>query len=122
MFGVRFHGPITRKDVEVLRQAVDAVADEHPRSYLLIDLHGSTGIEPDARRYMAEWSKAPDRGLVGTVVYGTGFVMRALVTFSLNAIKLLGHQKGEFHFFKDEAEARRWAANHRASVGGGPNT
>lgn len=33
MFGVRFHGAITRRDLEALRMAVDAVADEHPRSY-----------------------------------------------------------------------------------------
>jgi hypothetical protein len=118
LFGVRFRGSITRRDVEVLRQAVEAVAEEHPRSYLLIDLHGSTGIDPEARKYLVEWSKVPEQGLVGTVVYGTGFVMRSLVTLSINAIRLLGHLKGEFHFFKDEAEARRWADGHRARTGG----
>ena len=118
VFGARFRGPITRRDVELLRQAVEAVADEHARSYLLVDLQGSTGIDAEARKYLAEWSKAPDRGLVGTAVYGTGIMMRALVTLSLNAVKLLGHQKGELHFVKDEAEARRWAEEHRARSGG----
>ncbi len=116
MFGVRFRGAITRRDLEALRTAVDAVADEHPRSYLLTDMKECTGIDAEARKYMAVWSKEPDRGLVGTAVYGNGFMMRSLITLALQAIRLLGQREALIHFFKDEAEARRWVAAHRASA------
>lgn len=120
VFGVRFRGPITRPGVEVLRQALEAVADEHPRTYMLMDMQECTGIDPEARKYMAVWSREPDRGLVGIAIYGTGFMMRALVTFALSAIRLLGQLKTEVFFCKDEAEARRWAEERRAGAGGPP--
>lgn len=118
LLGVRFRGPITQEAVEALRDAVNAVADEHPRSYLIADLHECTGIDPEARKFMAEWSREPDRGLVGTAVYGTGFMLRTLVTLTIKAIKLLGKSRSELLFFKDEAEARDWVRGERARPGG----
>lgn len=113
---VRFRGTITQEAVEALRDAVNAVTDENPRSYLLADLHECTGIDPEARRFMAIWSRDPDRGLVGTAVYGTGFMLRTLVTLTIKAIKLLGKSRTELLFFKDEAEARAWVRIERDSV------
>lgn len=118
MFGARFRGRITRQDMEVLRDALNSVAEKHPRFYLLLDMKDSTGIDAEARRFMATWSREPNRGLVATVLYGIGFAMRTMVTLTLNAIRLLGHVGSDIQFLKDEAEARGWVAEHRARTGG----
>lgn len=118
LLGVRFRGPITREAVEALRDAVNAVTAEHPRSFLIADLHECTGIDPEARKYMAVWSNEPDRGLVGTAVFGTGFMLRTLVTLTIKAIKMLGQARTDLLFFKDEAEAREWVRSERARHGG----
>lgn len=72
--------------------------------------------------------RAPERafaaasrvGLVGTAVYGNGFMMRSLITLALQAIRLLGQREALIHFFKDEAEAPRWVVAHRASAAAAP--
>ena len=114
ILGMRFRGPITRRDLEALRKGLEALATETPSFYLLTDMAECTGIDPEARKYMSEWAKAPDVGLVATVVYGNGFMMRALITLTLKAIKLLGQREATIHFVKDEAEARRWISEDRA--------
>lgn len=114
ILGMRLRGSISRRDLETLRKGLEELASERPSFYLLTDMAECTGIDPEARKYMAEWAKAPDVGLVGTVVYGNGFMMRALITLTLKAIKLLGQREALIHFVKDEAEARRWIADDRA--------
>ena len=118
MFGVRFRGRLTQQDMKALRDALNSVADTQPRIYLLLDMTGSTGIDAEARRFMATWSREPNRGLLVTVLYGLSFTMRTLVTLTLNAIRLLGRLDSDIQFFTDEAEARGWVAEHRARTGG----
>ncbi len=93
------------------------VLDDLGRCFLLADLSACSGIEAEARRYMAQWSKDYTDQLSGTAVYGFNFAMRAIVTLSINAIRFLGTQQVDVVFKKDRADALRYCEDRRAELG-----
>lgn len=109
-------GPLTMPDLQKLREALVVVMAETGRSFLIADLSKATIIDSDARRYMAEWSKQHTDWVAGTAVYGVNFAMRAVLTLTLNAIKLLGTQQVELVVLKDEADAVRWVDARRLAL------
>ena len=116
---MQFHGTITQDDVEGMRVLVRTVLAERSTCFLIADMHHGTGIEPEARRYMAQWSKERTEKVSGCAIYGVGGPMRAILKLTLAAIKLLGAQQIEIVFMKDEAEARQWIAAQRPLSGPG---
>jgi hypothetical protein len=110
-----FVGPLTRADVEGMREVVGAVLAEGSRLFLVGDLRGCTAIEAGARQYFAEWSKNGGQKPSGVVIYGLDFAMRTIISLTLSAIKFLGRQQTEVVFAKDEAEALRWVTDERAA-------
>lgn len=109
-------GPLTMPDLQKLREVLVVVMAETGRSFLIADLTKATIIDSDARRYMAEWSKQRTDWVAGTAVYGVNFAMRAVLTLTLNAIKLLGTQQVELVVLKDEADAIRWVDAKRLAL------
>ncbi len=107
-------GPMTLAECMVLRRVLDEVRAELGHCFMLVDMHRGTSIEPEARKYMAEWSKDPRQKLAGAAVYGVSFGMRTISTLMINAIKLMGKLQTEVMFAKDETDARRWIAEQRA--------
>lgn len=103
-------------DLQKLREVLVVVMAETGRSFLIADLNKATIIDSDARRYMAEWSKQQTDWVAGTAVYGVNFAMRAVLTLTLNAIKLLGTQQVELVVLKDEADAIRWVDARRLAL------
>lgn len=114
-----YDGPITLDNCLQLRVIFGEMRQTVGRCFLLVDMRKSTGVEPAARKYMADWSKeTPDEALSGTAMYGINFAMRAIITLTLNAIKFLGN-KSEVEgvvFLKDEPEARRWLDARRTRL------
>ena len=109
---VQFRGALTRDDAVVLHERLRQIFAERGSCYLLADLGGISTMTPDARRFMGEWNKA--HRISGVALYGGNFAIRALATLTANAIRLLGSHQTEVVFPRDEAEARRWIATHRA--------
>ncbi len=117
LIGMHFHGPLTRADVTAMRALIVRVLAEHGSCYLLSDMTHCTSFEPEARKFMAEWSRDGKDKVAGSAVYGVNFAMRTLVTLAINAIKFIGkHKKGDLAFVKDAAEGRRWIAARRLEV------
>ena len=110
-------GYISRADMESMRTVTREVLDECGRCFLLADLSDCSGIEVEARKYMAEWSKDYTDQISGTAVYGFSFAMRVIVTLTINAIRFLGTQQVDVVFRKDRADALRYCEERRAELG-----
>jgi len=116
---IEVQGVLVRDDVTALREAALAVLREHGRCFLVGDVSAMTGIDADARRLMAEWSKVVPERLAGTAIHGCNFAMRALLTLTLNAIRYFSKQEAsDAVFVRDAAEARAWVDAQRAALTG----
>lgn len=113
ILGMQFSGPLTRVDIEGLRGVVHTVLAEHGDCYIIGDLGRGVGIEADARKYMAQWSRERTDMVGGCAVHGMSGPMRMILKLTLAAIRLLGEQQIEVAFVKDEAEAGQWIAAKR---------
>lgn len=111
-----FSGPLTRSDLEVMREMMAEVLASGATCFLIADMSGCTGIDPEARKYLADWSRASGQHLSGTAVYGLSFAMRTMVSLTLSAIKFLGQRQVAVVFVKDEAEALEWLAARRREL------
>lgn len=116
---IAVHGVLSVDDVTALREVAREVLRAHGRCFLIGDVNAMTGIDADARRLMAEWSKVePDR-VAGTAIHGCNFAMRALLTLTLNAIRYFSKQPAnDSVFVRDAAEARAWVDAQRAALAG----
>lgn len=116
MLSIRYIGPITLSDVQAERDIFADVYRETGNCYLIADMSECTGIEPEARRYLANWSKDNPHGTIeGTAIHGVSFAMRAITTLTLNAIRFLSkNQPMAVVFVRDEAAARAWIDEQRA--------
>jgi len=110
------HGALTVSDLQRLREVLVVVMEETGHAFLIADLNKATIIDSGARKYMAEWSKEHTDWVAGTAVYGVNFAMRAVLTLTLNAIKLLGTQQVELVVLKEEADAIRWVDARRLAL------
>jgi len=116
VIGMRFAGPLTLPEVEVLRDLMHLVRREHGRCYMLADAHGLTGIAIEARKALSEWGRTdPEDRMAGVGVHGISFAMRALSTLTLGAMKIMSSRPLQIHFAADEAEARAWLVARRAA-------
>ena len=111
-------GALTLADIDELQLAVRATLAAAGRCFLVADLSGMAGLDPVARRRIAEWSRGEDDKVDAVAVHGCSFAMRTLITLTLNAIKLLGRQRSETVFVRDEAAALRWIDAQRAAGAG----
>lgn len=110
------HGAFTLADATALLAAAQATLREEQHCFLIADVHAMTGIDGDARRLMATWSKTETDRLSGTAIYGCGFAMRTLITLTLNAIQYFGKAPIEAVFVRDLAEAQGWVDAKRAAL------
>ena len=116
MLGLRVRGALTPRDIDALQRAVSATLAAEGRCFLLADLTAMAGLDPVARRRIAEWSRGEDDKVDAVAVHGCSFAMRTLITLTLNAIKLLGRQQTETVYLRDEAAARGWIDARRAAT------
>ena len=117
---MHFEGPLTREHFVAMRAVFAAVIAEHGACYMVSDMTNCTKFEPEARKYLAEWSREATDKVAGSAIYGVNFAMRALVTLAINAVKFIGkHPGGDLAFVKDKAEALRWIAWRRAELASG---
>jgi hypothetical protein len=112
---VAFVGPMIRADIEAVRRIVGEILADHGRCFLIGDMRECTGIAPETRHYVAEWSRHPDEEPTRVLVYGLSFAMRTVVSLTRSAIKLFGGKPDKVVIVADEAEALQRAAALRAA-------
>ncbi len=110
------HGAFTLTDATALLSAAQATLRQEGHCFLIADVNAMTGIDAEARRLMAAWSKTETDRLSGTAIYGCGFAMRTIITLTLNAIQYFGKTPLEVEFVRDPAEARSWVDARRAAL------
>ncbi len=113
---IEVRGVLTLADVTALRTLSREVLAQEGRCFLIGDVTAMTGIDAEARRLMATWSKVETERLQGTALYGCGFAVRALITLTFNAIQFFGRQQLDTMFARDAAEARSWIDAQRAAL------
>lgn len=109
---LEFRGPFVLEHARTVHEFLAQVMAETGRCYLLADMSQMDGIPTDTRRYVGEWHK--QHTVSGVAVYGASFAIRALATLMFQAVRIVGDQRIEMEFFRDEADARRWIADHAA--------
>lgn len=109
------NGEMTVPDIEAMQAMVVEIRRREGLCYMLVDLAGMTGLSSEARRQVAVWGQSESTRLTASAVYGCGFAMRALITLTLNAVRVLSRTPIETAFLSDEAAARAWIAAHRAA-------
>jgi hypothetical protein len=110
------HGALSLADITALHTASMEVIAEQGRCFLIGDVTAMTGLDAEARRMMATWSKTETERLSGTAMYGCGFAVRTLITLTLNAIHYFGKHPMDAVFVRDEAEARSWVNTQRSAL------
>jgi hypothetical protein len=119
VIGMQFVGPLTLAHVEVMRGLMLEIRGEHGRCYMLADAAGLAGISADARKALSDWARRdPEERISGVGVHGINFAMRALSMLTLAAINFMTRRPVTVHFAGDEAQARAWIAERRASDAG----
>lgn len=108
-------GELTVADVEALQELIVEIRGREGLCYGLIDLTGMTALSAAARRKVAIWVQADGTGLTGSALYGCSFAMRALITLTLNAVRVMSRVQLETTFVNDEAMGRAWIDAHRAA-------
>lgn len=116
LVALRIRGPLTIGDLRRLREVLVAVMAERGHCFLVADMREATAIDHDTRKYMADWSRESTDWVAGAAIHGVSFAMRALLTLTLKAIKILGTQQVELVFVKDEPDALRWIDDRRRAL------
>lgn len=117
LMNMRMRGPLTAADVAGMRDMVREIREEHGRCFLVADVVELAGIDAGARRMMGEWGRAsPENRASAVSVHGVNFATRALITLTVNAVRLMGYREVELHFTRDEAESLRWIDEQRAAL------
>jgi hypothetical protein len=111
---IHFDGTISVSDLEALRAVITSLLEQAGHSFVIGDMARSTGLDPDARKYLGEWSKQQSGKNSLSVTYGLSFATRTMITLAVNAMKLLGKQDINVVLVKTEAEALAWVEEQRA--------
>jgi hypothetical protein len=109
------NGEMTLADVEAMQAMTGEILGEQGLCYALVDLSKMTALSSAARRQVAAWGQSTTTQLTASAVYGCSFAMRAVITLTLNAVRMLAGKHIETTFVSDEATARAWIAAHRAA-------
>lgn len=102
------HGVITLEEIRLFTEVAAEMLDRHGYLLFLGDNTDADKFEPDARRYIAQWSVG--KTILGIALYKANFVARTIFSLMLKAINIIRKQPLPFDFFKTEEEAREWLA------------
>lgn len=106
------HGIFELADAQQMYAATGAVVHQYGYVLLLSDASAATGVSAEARRYIGERARAGyDEGL--TVIVGSSFPMRAMITLLRNASRLIGQPMAPMRFCASSAEGLAWLATQR---------
>lgn len=105
------------EDIKQVLAAVEQIDARHHHVFLIIEIKGSGGFAPVARRYYLEWRRSNVRENRWVYVVGASRVARALITLVLRGTRLVTGREPVLHLVRDEPEARSRMAEVRAHHG-----
>lgn len=105
---IRLRGPLNLDEAKVFHVMVEGSLRQYGSAYVMVDATESMSLAPEARRWIAAWNQ--QHHVNGAAIYGSGAIMRTLLTLLLNAISLLRRQSVPSVFVKSESDARAWLA------------
>lgn len=105
------HGVITLAESKLFTAAIEEVMPKHGYYMVLSDLQDSQGMEPDARRYSAQWSVG--KPVLGIAMYNERLLAHTLFMLLIKAANIIRRQPVPYASFKTELEARAWLAQLR---------
>jgi hypothetical protein len=101
-----FAGHFSAEEAAAALREVKRRAADLDRVFLIVDMAGVTGVDPNARRAAAE--EMTDFPLAGTAIIGASFQLKIVIHFIAGVGRLLHRQNRPYTFSADEAEARAW--------------
>ena len=105
------------EDIKQVLNTVEQIDARHHHVFLIIEIKGSGGFAPVARRYYLEWRRNNVRDNRWVYVVGASRVARALITLVLRGTKLVTGREPVLHLVRDEPEARSRIAEVRTHHG-----
>jgi hypothetical protein len=107
--------PMTLAAVQAWTAEVEPVFAEFGRIVLLTNGRAVMKVSAEARRHLAEWSRAPQ--IVASAIYDAHPMSRALLALITGAMNFYLQAAGKptvtISFFSTELEARRWLSEKR---------
>lgn len=105
------HGLMTLAEAQTFNAIAAETIGKYGYCMILGDLKDASGIEPEARRFSAQW--AVGKPVLGIAMFNESLIVHALFRLLLKAMNLLRKQPVPFSIFKTEQEARDWLAQLR---------
>lgn len=105
------HGVITLPEIQIFTAAVEETIAKYGYCMILSDLKDAEGIQPDARRYTAQWSVG--KPVLGVAMFNERLLVHTLFTLLIKATNIIRRQPVPFSTFKTESEARGWLSQLR---------
>jgi hypothetical protein len=105
---IRMQGPLSLDEAKAFHAMVEGSLQKYGTAYVMVDSTSGGALTPQTRRWIAEWNQR--HHISGVAIYGSGLMMRTLLTLLLNAISLLRSHRIPSVFVKTEEEARVWLA------------
>lgn len=114
---ITYHGRLSVEDV----LALSAVGETGPHAgrfqLTIVDARDFGGVDPEARKAAARRPMTTSKIFAAYV--GASFAMRAIITMTNRATKLLRGDPREIAFFDDFESARAWLGEMRRKMLGG---
>lgn len=111
---LRIVGDVELPHAQVISATVMTTAARIGPLYFLRDAHQGGVITRQAREHIMRELKP--NSIVATITYGASFHNALIVTMIMRALRALGKPTPVSVFVADEAAARAWVDNHRATA------
>lgn len=105
----------TVDDVNTLFDHLLRIRKEHGPPFLLYDARRATGIEPRARRIIAQ-ERSHDSDSRLRVVFGVHLAVRVILNMTMRGRRALGNPNSNVHFLDKEQEAWAFFEKERARL------
>ena len=113
---LRAHGEFSLQDAEEYVRLRNQILQRQRYVLLLIDLTHTTGMPPEARRYIAASKIESDAQNHAIAVFGARPLTRALLQLLFSAVSLIGRRPVFASLVSDEASALRYLTEQRQVI------
>jgi len=112
---VTMRGNLTLPEMTAFVEVYDALIEELGYAVILMDVHGSTGMDLPARKLGTLWA-GTNAMRHWSAVFGANALVRTMMNMFNRAARVLGKSAPALMFFADEASARVWLLERYAAA------
>jgi hypothetical protein len=116
----QINGPMSLSELQAIERHHLDVMDQYGYWMALVDCEHAGGLEPVARRYVAEQARLHPNRIAMSALYGCSPTVVALSTLVCRAVKLFSGKLHPVEICSDEASARACLAAFRKTHPGVP--